>query len=431
MKTLLITALILVYSSLQAGSFSTQKWQTTNGARVVFYQAMEVPMLDINIAFAAGSAYDGKQFGLSALTTDLLNQGNDGLDASTIAEKIADTGAQYNSESSRDMVVLNLKTLTSEEALKQAISTFSLIINKPDFPQDAFQREKNQQLMIIAQAQESPDEVANQTFFKTLYRDHPYAHPVNGIDETVKKLELDDVRNFYKRYFVGNNAVIVIVGAIDQKKAHQLAEQITQHLPKGQPAAIIPKATQLKAGEKVTINFPSSQTMLRLGQIGIDHHVPNYFPLTVGNYILGGGALVSRLANEVREKRGLTYGVVSQFMPMPGDGPFLISLSTQNQQAPTALKVTEDTLTNFITQGPDEKELIAAKQYLTGSFPLSLASNSNIANMLLRIAFFQLPDNYIDTYVARINAVTAAEIKAAFQSQVNPNKMLLVSVGKT
>lgn len=284
--------------------------------------------------------------------------------------------------------------------------------------------------MSIAQTQESPDDVANQVFFKTLYQTHPYAHPVNGTRESVKALTLGDVHQFYQQYFVSSNAVIVLVGAIDQKKAQQIAEQLTQNLPKGKPAATIPKANQLKNKEKVSIDFPSSQTMLRLGQIGIDHHNPDYFPLTVGNYILGGGALVSRLAYEVREKRGLSYSVVSQFMPMPGDGPFIISLSTHSKQAAIALKVTEDTLSNFITQGPNAQELLDAKQYLTGSFPLSLASNSSIANMLLRIAFYHLPDTYLDSYVARINAVTADDIKKAFQHQVHPNKMLLVSVGK-
>lgn len=425
--TLLILALPL---PLQANSFKTQQWQTTNGARVVFYQAMEVPMLDINIAFAAGSAHDGKQFGISTLTTNLMNQGSAGMDATKIAESLADTGAQYSGETSRDMVVLSLKTLTKPDAMKQAIETFVSIINKPDFPEDAFKREKSQQLLAIAQVQESPDDVANHILFKKLYLDHPYAHSINGTKETVNALDAEQIRNFYKQYFVGSNAVIVMVGAIDTEKAHQLAEQLTTNLPKGQPAPAIPKAVPLKASEKITVDFPSSQTILRLGQIGIDHHSPDYFPLLVGNYILGGGALVSKLSLEVREKRGLTYGITSQFMPMPGEGPFIISFSTENKEAATALKITEDTLASFIKGGPSDKELLAAKQYMMGSFPLSLSSNASIANMLLRIAFYHLPNDYLDNYVAHINAVTREEIKQAFQKTIHPNTMLVVSVGK-
>jgi zinc protease len=181
----------------------------------------------------------------------------------------------------------------------------------------------------------------------------------------------------------------------------------------------------------MNIQFPSSHTLVRLGQVGIDHKNLDYFPLIVGNYILGGGTLVSRLGAEVREKRGLTYGINSQFTPMPGEGPFIISLSTKNDQANKALQITEDTLNLFINKGPSKQELESAKQYLTGSFPLSLGSNKAIANLLLRMAFYHLPDSYLDTYIARINAVTVDEIKLAFKQQVNTDKLLLVRVGQS
>lgn len=427
---MLLTTLFLLQSSLQAANFKTEQWQTANGTHVVFYQAMEVPMLDISIAFAAGSAYDGPLFGLAALTGQLLHQGNANLNATQIAEKLADTGAQFDSETSRDMSRLQLKTLTTPEAMKQAVDTFALIINKPAFRQDMFNRQKSQQLIALTQAQESPENVANLLFFNKLYHNHPYAHPINGTAEALKKISVWQVRDFYKRHYVGSNAVMVLVGAIDSEKAHAVAEQLTSTMPKGQAAAAIPKAVPLAAAEKITENFPSSQTMLRLGQVSIAHNNPDYFPLMVGNYILGGGALVSRLSNEVREKRGLTYGIISQFMPMPGDGPFLISFSTKNSQAGNAMKITLEVLTSFLTSGPDEEELTAAKQYLTGSFPLSLSGNSNIAGMLLRMAFYNLPTDYLDTYTANIEAVTTADIKKAFDRNIHLEQMLLVSVGK-
>jgi zinc protease len=428
---LLITSLLFALSqALQADSLKIQQWKTAKGVRVVFYQAMEVPMLDINIAFVAGSASDGKQFGKSALTTQLINQGNSGLDATKIAEKLADIGAQYSSETSRDRVILSLKTLTQPaNHLQQAIETFSLIINKPDFPQEAFNREKNQQLQLITQSQESSEDIANQILFKKLYQNHPYGHPINGTKETVSALERRDLQDFYKNYFVGANAVVVMVGAINPEKAHQVAEQLTADLPFGHPAPAIPKAAPLTTSEKIVVRFPATQTVLRIGQIGIEYHSPDYFALTVGNYILGGGALISRLANEVREKRGLTYGISSQLGVMPGNGPFIISFSTENKEAANALKITQDTLTQFVNEGPSEKELAAAKQFLMGSFPLSLASNTGIANMLLRIALYHLPNDYLDTYVTKIQAVTTAEVRKAFQKLIHPDKMVVVAVG--
>lgn len=430
--TLLITLLFSVLLPAWAAKpFETLKWQTKNGARVVFYQAMEVPMLDISVAFAAGSAYDDEKLGLSTLTTRLLNQGNGGLTATAISEKLAKTGAQFERVNNQDMVIFNLKTLTTPDNLTKASDIFSLIINHPDFPIDSFAREKNQLLMAITQTQESPDQVANQTFFRALYKNHPYAHPVIGDRDSVQMLKVEQVRDFYHQFFVSSNAVIVLVGAIDKSTAEQLAEKITRDLPKGNPAAEIPQAQPLTEEMDVIVPFPSSQTILRLGQLGISHHDTHYFPLLVGNYILGGGALVSRLSDELREKRGLTYGVYSQFSPMPGRGPFLISLSTKSSQAKAVIDITRDTLLSFMKTKPDEGALLAAKQYLTGSFPLSLASNRSIADMLLKIAFYHLPDDFLRTYVDHINAVTAENIEDSFQQLITPNTLIQLSVGKT
>lgn len=423
--------LSLLLPNAMAFSLKTQKWQTQNGAKVVFYQANDVPMLDIYVAFAAGAAYDGKLFGLSALTTNLLNQGNGPLDATQVAEHLDQTGAQFNAENSRDIALFHLRTLTHEEALKPATETFSLIINKPQFRQEAFYREKNQLLSLILQKEESPDEIANIAFFNKLYTTHPYAHPINGTSQTVKNIQPWQVHDFYKKYFVGSNAIVVMVGHVSQEKASQLAEAIIGALPKGEAAIAIPEALPLSAPEKEIISFPSSQTILRLGQLGITHKDPNYFPLLIGNYILGGGAMVSQLAIEVREKRGLSYNVDSQLIPMPATGPFIIGLSTKTSQAEKALQVSRNTLTSFLKNGPTEKELADAKQYLTGSFSLSLASNSSIASMLLRIAFYNLPDDYLDTYVAHLENVSTKDIKTAFNAFIKPENLLQVSVGKT
>lgn len=429
---IILSALLFALSqSALANSIKTEKWTTKNGVRVVFYQAMEVPMLDISLAFAAGSAYDKNHYGLSALTTQLLDQGNAGQDANNIAEQLANTGAQFEMETSRDMVVLNLRALTSQDAYSQATKTFTKIISHPDFPDDAFENEKKQLLMAIEQTEESPDDIAGLNFFNMLYQGHPYAHPVNGTKETVSAITKQHVVDFYKQYFVTNNALLVIVGAIDKQQAQQLAEQLTQDLPQGQQAPLVEKAAPLAKSEQVNIQFPSSQTVVRLGQMGIDHHNPDFFPLMVGNYILGGGSMVSRLAIEVREKRGLTYGVSSQFSPMPGEGPFLISLSTRNDQAGKALAITQNTLNQFINKGADSEEIKAAKQFITGSFPLSLSGNRAIATLLLRMNFYHLPDNYLDTYNERINAVTPDQIKQAFKRQINPEKLLLVTVGQS
>lgn len=412
-------------------ALNTEHWQTSNGARVVFHQTMEIPMLDVSVAFAAGSAYDEAQFGLSALTTRLLDQGNSGLSAGNIADQFAEIGAQYGGASSRDAVIISLRTLTQPNTLDKASHLFAQLLNHPDFPQDAFLREQNQQIMAIAQSHESPDVIADETFYQLLYGQHPYAHPIDGTLETVKQITRQDVQRFYQQYFVGSNAVVILVGAIDSTKAHEIAERITHDLPQGMPAKTVALATSETKEYAVEIKHPSSQTVLRVGQLGITHANKDYFPLQVGSYILGGGSLVSILADELREKRGLTYGVSSQFLPMPGIGPFIISLSTKNNQSNQALAITHQVVSTFVAQGPTQAQLVAAKHYLTGSFPLSLASNRSIADMLLKIAFYHLPENFIDTYIDSINAVTTKQIVSAFQQQVHPEHLLQVSVGSS
>lgn len=413
-----------------AASLNTEQWTTPQGAQVIFHPSMEVPMLDIIVAFTAGSAYDNQQEGISSLTTHLINQGNGGLNATTIANQLAQTGAQFGAQNNQNLIALSLKTLTDTKALHDALQTFALIINKPDFPIDAFNHEKNQQFMAISRAKESPEIIANNMLYQALYQDHPYAHPIDGQLNTIGALHVEDVQAFYKRYFIAKNAYIVIVGAVDSPTAHTIAEQLTRNLPKGNPAPPIPQAQPLTEDISIEVKYTSSQTIIRLAQLGISHQNPDFFPLQVGNYILGGGSFESRLGIELRHKRGLTYGVNSQFVPMPGIGPFIIGFSTRNDQALNAVNLTRKTLEDFVQFGPTEQELIATKQHLTGSFPLSLASNRNIAEFLLKIAYYHLPDDYLTQYTQHVNAVTTKDIKRAFQRLIHPDKLLQLSVGK-
>lgn len=413
-----------------AQKLNVLKWKTNNGAHVIFYQAMEVPILDIHIAFAAGSAYDNKLSGISQLTTRLINQGNAGINGKGIAEQLSDTGSQYASVNNQNMVLLTLRTLTEPDVLKKSTQLFASIVGDPDFPPHAFQHEKNQQLMAIAEEQESPTEIANQTFYRFLFKNHPYAHPINGYRDTVMKINLAEVRAFYSHYFVGSNAIIVLVGAINESAAHELAEHIIKNLPQGHPPESIAEVPATTDGMDIEIQFPMSQSILRLGQLSISQNDKRYFPLLVGNYILGGNPLTSRLALVLREKKGFTYSVTSKFLPMPGKGPFLIGLSTQQRQMKQTIDLTRKIISEFINKGPSENELQTAKQFLTGNFQIALSSNRNIANILLKIAFYHLPDDYLESYITQINRVQLRDITSAFKQTVNPQHFLQVTIGK-
>lgn len=432
-RSILFLFLTCILCQVQAQTlpfYNIQEWQTAKGLQVRFYQTMEVPILDVKVAFKAGSAYDGSSFGLSALTTSLLNQGNDGLDASAIAAKIASTGAKYSSDNNQDMAVFSLRTVTAPSVLEKSLSLFQVILSKPDFPATAFVQKKNQQAMAIQHGKESPMEVATQAFFKTLYVAHPYGHPILGSQENLKAIDVLKVKEFYKQYFVASNAVMVLVGAISLDEAHKISENLSQALAQGQAASPVPLAVQEPAQ---TLNqvFPSTQTILKVGEIGIDYHDKNYFPLLVGNYILGGNGLVSQLSQELREKRGLTYGVSSQFMPLMGKGPFVVSMATENKQAPDALKLVKMVVGRFLTEGPSEKELQSAKEYLLGNFPVSLSSNEKLASILTSLTFYQLPKDFLNTYPEKIKAVTLEDVKKSFATQLYAQNFSVISVGKS
>jgi len=417
---------------LSISAFASPKiehWQTSNGGRVYFVSAPELPMLNVQVVFDAGSARDGDNPGTALLTNAMLNEGAAGLTTDKIASTFENVGAQFGNTSQRDMAVLSLRTLTDESALKPALNMFTEVLTKPDFPQTSFDRIQKQLLIGLQAEKQSPGAIATRTFYQNLYGTHPYAAMPNGDKQSIQKITLASLKTFYQHYYVAKNAVIVLVGAIDKTQAHDIAEQIVSGLPEGKPANALPKVANLNKSKTIAINFPSTQTHILMGQPGIRRGDPDYFALYVGNHILGGSGLVSRLSDEVREKRGLSYSVYSYFMPMRKKGPYQFGLQTRNNQANEALTVMKDTLKNFIKNGPTKDELIAAKQNITGGFALRVDSNSKIADYLAMIAFYGLPLDYLDSFNEKVNAVTIAQIKDAFARRVQADKMITVMVG--
>jgi zinc protease len=208
-----------------------------------------------------------------------------------------------------------------------------------------------------------------------------------------------------------------------------VSERLTAGLAAGEPAPALPEVPDLPSRVVEELDFPSTQTHVYVGQPGMRRLDPDYFPLYVGNHILGGSGLVSLLMEEVREKRGLSYSVYSYFLPMTERGPFLMGLQTKNDQAAQAREVLMGTVRRFREEGPSEAELAAAKKNITGGFPLRIASNSKIVQYLAVIGFYGLPLDYLDRFSARVSAVTAEQIRDAFGRRVHPARFATVVVG--
>jgi zinc protease len=419
---------LLIAVSVQAGP-KIEHWQTSNGARVYFVAAPELAMVDIEVVFDAGSARDGDLSGTALLTNAMLNEGAAGLNTNQIAAEFENVGAQFSNSSERDMAVLSMRTLTADFALKPALATFRKVLTQPDFPATSFERLQKQMLIGLQAEKQSPAAIASRAFYTDLYGKHPYAAMPSGDESSVKKLNIAALKAFYQQYYVAKNAIVVLVGALTTEQAKALAQDLIADLPEGKVAKPLAKVATLTSAKKMTIEHPSSQTHIVMGQPGMSRHDADYFALYVGNHILGGSGLVSQLSNEIREKRGLSYSVYSYFRPMRELGPYQFGLQTRNDQAKEALDVMQQTLTDFIDKGPTEEELTAAKQNITGGFALRVDSNSKIADYTAMIGFYRLPLDYLDTFNSTVNAITIKQIKDAFSRRVHPDKMVTILVG--
>ncbi len=420
----------LCVSAATVAAPDIQHWLTKNGARVYFVAAHELPMVSISLAFDAGSARDpGNRLGLAHLTNTLMEEGAGDRSGEQISEGLESIGAQLQSNNGRDMSVFELRTLSDPNVLDTSVGILGDVIGRPQFPAAALERERDRVLVALQRQQQSPRDLVRQVFFKSLFAGHPYSKPPMGEAEGVKAIVRQDLIDFHRRYFVAANGVVAIVGDLNRQRAEQIAQRLVAALPRGGAAPGMSDVSQPAGPRESSIDFPSQQSHLLMGQPGVARGDPDYFPLYVGNHILGGSGLISRLAVEIREKRGLAYSAYSYFVAMRARGPFAVGLQTRNDQLETAADIAAQTLVRFVEQGPTAQELEAAKKNITGGFPLLIDSNSKIADYLMHIGFYELPLNYLQEYPANIEAVTVDDVTDAFRRRVDPKRLVRVIVG--
>jgi zinc protease len=429
LRRYLLVLLALLFSGFVQAAPDIQHWSTAQGARVYFVRTEGLPLVDVKVAFAAGSARDGAQHGLAALASAVLDSGAGAWNADAIAQRLENVGAILNTSVSKDSASVALRSLTDADKLNVAIDTMQAVLAKPTFAQRDFEREKQRVLQGLKQREESPAELAALVYTQALYGDHPYGHLPEGETATVSRLNRNDLIRFHQRYYVAANAVVAIVGNLRREEAQGLAERLMAGLPAGAAAEALPPVTGPSAAATVKKAFPSAQTHVLVGLPVLAYGDPDYFPLYVGNHVLGGGGFVSRITEEVREKRGLSYSANSYFSPQAGKGPFTMSLQTRNDQADAALQVLTDTARQFIAQGPSEQELEAAKKNIIGGFALRIDSNQKITEYVAMIGFYRLSLDYLDNFIGKVQAVSVADVARAYQARLDPSKFQTVLVG--
>ena len=426
MKKLLTAVIALFFAQAALAGVKIEHWVAASGARVYFVESRVLPMLDVQVDFAAGSMFDpaGKS-GLAALTRATLDLGAGERDETAIAEQLADIGANLGGGADTDRSSVSIRTLSARDKLDPAIASLRSVMQQPRFDAAIFEREQGRTIAGLKEAMTQPGAIAGKAFWAALYPNHPYGQ--QATPESVAAVSRDDLLAFHARYYTATNANITLVGNISRSEAEKIAESLSAKLPKGE-AATPPAAPEAPKGSIIKLPHPASQAHVYIGLPAIERGNPDFFPLVVGNYTLGGGGFVSRLMKEVRDKRGYAYSVYSYFAPLRQTGPFQIGLQTKRSQARDAIKVAREVLDGFVKEGPSDEELAAAKANLTGSFPLRLDSNKKILDNVTMIAFYGMPLDYLDHYQEKIQAVTVDAIKEAFSRRIRPADLITVTV---
>jgi len=406
-----------------------ETWTTQAGTKVLFTQAPQLPMLDIEVTFDGGSARDNKDYGLANFAAGLIGMQTKSLNEDQIAEGFNKIGAQFGGDAGRDKSSFSLRTLTRQPNQRQAIKQFVEVLAQAEFPVEIFERERKRLQTSLQQKAVKPNAISTDLLWQKLYGDHPYSHPVSGTPESLQALTPKKIEQFYQQYYVASNAVIAMVGDIDVAQAKQISEHISSKLLKGSKAKPIVPVTPLKKSKEHIQEFSSSQTHFSMAQVGVERGHPDYIPLFLGNHLFGGGGFGSYLMEEVREKRGLVYSVYSYFAPMRQKGPFVIGLSTSNVTARDAQKVVTDTLLAFLTDF-DQERFEASKSNLVGGFPLRMDSNSKKLGYLSLIGFYDLPLDYLEWFPQQVAKTTKQQVIDAWQRHVKPNTMLTLMVGQ-
>ena len=404
-----------------------QEWKTAEGAKVLFVEAHELPMFDLRLTFAAGSSQDAGTPGLSMLTNAMLNEGVPGKDTTAIAAGFEDLGASFSNGSYRDMAVAGLRSLSDADKRTQALKLFEQVIGQPTFPEDALARIKNQVLAGFEYQKQNPGKLAGLELFKRLYGEHPYAHSSDGDESPFHRSAANNCRRStrkLRRRQRGHRAgrrPLAAGGRSDRRGSLQGAAPgpgAGQDRPAGNAQAR-PNAHRL----------PSEQTHLMLAQLGIDRQDPDYAALYLGNQILGGGGFGTRLMDQVRERRGLTYGIYSGFTAMQARGPFMINFQTRAELSEGALKLVQDIVRDYLANGPTQKELDDAKRELAGSFPLSTASNADIVGQLGAIGFYGLPLDYLESFLKQVEGLSVEQVRTAMAKHLDADAFVIVSAG--
>lgn len=401
---------------------------SNQGLTAWLVESHSIPMVSVEVAFRAGSAWDPKgREGTADFMASLLDEGAADLDGTAFKEALEDLGSRFGAGADKLDVTVSLDSLS--EKVEESFALLGKALTQPRFEAAAAKRIQEAMLASIKRGDENPDTIAGRAFAKALYGEHPYGTLTGGTPESVGKLSPKDAEEYHAKHFNQANMVVSVVGDITPEALKELLDRHLAALPAGEARNEIAHGPTTPAAQTVKIEKDVPQSSILVGHLGMDRHDPDYYAAYVMNYILGGGSFQARLMQEVRVKRGLTYGIYSTFQPMPHQGAFVVKVQTKNADAQTSIDVIEAEMRKIQEAPVGEDEFADAIRYLVGSFPLRLESNSKILNYLTAMQMENLGLDYLETWTDKIEAVTLEQVHQAAQKRLQPDNLVIVVVG--
>jgi zinc protease len=435
-RALLLGAVALCLLAPAQAAIPIAHWTQASGAEVYLVESPAIPMVDVQIDFDAGGRRDpidkpglanlmasGTAYGVRAQGAEAA------LDENALSDAWADLGASFGGSAGADRLGFSLRSLTYPDLLEKATALAARQLGEPSFPDTPWLRDRPKLIASLKESETRPGTLAGKAFARAVYGEHPYGAQISEM--SLGRISASDLRALHSSALKACGAKVSIVGALNRAQTDALVTRLLAHLPSG-PCEVLPAVPEvpaLHAAREERIAFASAQAQLLLGQPGVKRNTPDFFALTVGNHILGGGGFTARLTEEVREKRGLSYSVYSTFAPGLHAGAFTIGLQTRPDQAQQALDLVRQVLAKFVADGPTERELQAAKDNLIGGFALRLDSNRKLLDNVANIAWNKLPLDYLETWTQQVQKLTVADIRAAFARALQPQNMVTVVLG--
>lgn len=411
-RSLLVTFAVLLGTVPAFAVVEFQEITSPAGIEAWLVEDYSVPIITIRFAFEGGSTQDpiGKE-GLSDLITALFDEGAGDLDSEAFQIRLDDAGAEMAFAADLDAVYGSMRLLADQR--DEALGLLRLAIQQPRFDQNPIDRMRAQLVSGLRAAARNPQTAAQKMWAEAIYRDHPYARPTQGTPETLATVTADDLRAFHQAVFARERLHVGIVGAINAEDAKRVLDDLFAALPERPALQPVPDAS-LALGEDLAVEYPLPQTSIYMAYPGMERTDPQFFAAFIMTHILGGDSLLSRLNQEVREKRGLSYGVGANLLNLEHANALVIGTSTNANRAGETLGVIKNEVARMAAEGPTPQELAQAKKYLIGSYALNeLSSSSAIANTIVGLQLRELGSDYITERAGMLEAVSIEEVRAA------------------